>query len=249
MEVCPDFVGVLPEVTNRMQQWLGTKQHRTLGLFLACDLLQHLKEKSEPAWPIFMDAVFKALTDKDPDVRIPALYAVNLAASIPSFSQAAPQAFTTVAKIVGAKEPKKREEKAKVARDNAVAALLALAKGQANMCPPGIKPWEMVVSKLPLMEDYEEAAKVHKIVADLVLAQHGGLLGAQNEHLGKILSALAEVYSVEYLCEKDTDEKIRSIFKMLPPELLLQHKDAFTEKQQKKIERMLASTAVAQLGG
>merc|ERR1719230_1760284 len=38
MEVCPDFVnapGVLQEVTDRMKMWLSTKQHKTLGLFLA----------------------------------------------------------------------------------------------------------------------------------------------------------------------------------------------------------------------
>merc|ERR1712048_1276320 len=125
-----------------------------------------------------------------------------------------------LAQILSAKEPKKKDEQAKMARDNAVAALLSLAKCHPAQCPPDVKPWELVVSKLPLQEDYEEACKVHNIVADLVLAQHEGLLGPNAAHLGKILSALAEVYSQEHLCEKETDEKTRNIFQNLPQEML-----------------------------
>merc|ERR1712187_926746 len=97
---------------------------------------------------------------------------------------------------------------------------MGLAKNQPAQCPPDIPAFQMVVGKLPLQEDYEEACKVHAIIADLVLAQHEGLLGPNAGHLGKILSALAEVYKQEHLCEKETDEKVRKIFQMLPKDTL-----------------------------
>jgi hypothetical protein len=130
-----------------------------------------------------------------------------------------------------------------------VAALLALARGQAALCPPEVKPWQLVVSKLPLQEDYEEACKVHDIIVDLLISQDAGLLGPNGEHLGKILSALAEVYKQEHLCEKETDEKIRKVFQMIPQDKLIGLAPSFSEKQQKKIERMLSADVVVQHGG
>jgi hypothetical protein len=91
MEVAPAaFLQCLPQVGPRLQQWLASKQNRTLGLFLACDMLKNLKEESKTSWPIFMPVVFQSLTDADHDVRIAAAYAVNLASSIPLFAEAAP---------------------------------------------------------------------------------------------------------------------------------------------------------------
>merc|ERR1719382_1144844 len=119
-----------------MAQWLPTKQNRCLALWLACDLLENLKEQSEPVWPVFMPGVFQGLTDQDPDVRTVAAYAINLASPLERFGEAAPQAFRQLAQIAGANPPKKRDSKAKVAYDNAVAALLMLAKDKSALCPP-----------------------------------------------------------------------------------------------------------------
>ena len=229
----------LPEVTQRMQQWLSSKDNKTLGLFLACDIVNYLKAESECVWPVIMPAVFSGIEDPDPDVRIPACYAINLAAPIPSFSQAAPDAFRKLAVLLAKKQPKKREEKARVALDNAVAALLMLAKEHGGLCPADINAWHIVVSKLPLQEDEEEARKVHATVADLVMVQHPGLLGPEAGHLGKILGCLAEAYRSELLSEKETDDKILNIFKMIPPERLAALAGDITEKQKMKIEHML----------
>jgi len=231
----------LPEVGMRMQQWLSSKDNKTLGLFLACDIVNYLKAESECVWPIIMPAVSSGIENADPDVRIPACYAINLAASIPSFSQAAPDAFRKLAVLLAKKPPKKREEKARVALDNAVAALLMLTKEHGGLCPADINAWQIIVSKLPLQEDEEEARKVHATVADLVMAQHPGLLGPDAVHLGKILGCLAEAYRSESLSEKETDEKILNIFKMIPPERLAALAGDITEKQKMKIEHMLRS--------
>merc|ERR1719215_687563 len=142
------------------------KQHRTLALFLACDLIQHLKELSEPTWPVFMPAVFQCLGETDGDVRTPAAYAVSLAAPLPKFQEAAPEAFKRLAQIVSGPAPKKRDESGKVAMDNCISALFALARHQLPQCPPDVPAWKLVVGKLPLQEDEEEAKKVHKAVAE-----------------------------------------------------------------------------------
>merc|ERR1719387_1774375 len=116
--------------------------------------------------------------------------------------------------------------------------MLNLAKEQQACCPPELQAWPLVVKNLPLREDEEEAKKVHAVLADLVLADHAGLLGPERSHLGKVLSFLAEVYHVEPICSKITEEKIQRIFKMIPPAHLQAVAGSLTEKQQKKIEKI-----------
>jgi len=241
MQVAPqEFLQCLPECTKRMTMWLSVKERRTLALFLACDLIEHLKDQSTPAWPVFMPHVMTCLTDTEADVRIPASYAVSLAAPLASFAEAAPQAFQALGKILQSPAPKKSDTQAKVAMDNCVQAMFMLAKEQTDKIPADVPAWSLVVSKLPLKEDEDEAKKIHNSVGQLLLAQHQGLLGPDNCHIGQVLSCLAEVYKQENLCTKETDELILRIFKMLPRENLSKLAGGFTEKQQRKIEKMLS---------
>uniref|UniRef100_A0A6U9NR28 TOG domain-containing protein n=1 Tax=Zooxanthella nutricula TaxID=1333877 RepID=A0A6U9NR28_9DINO len=244
-----EFLQCLPECSTRIQQWLATKEHKPLALFLACDIIKNLKELSEQAWPVIMPAVLDSLGNKDADVRIPAAYAVNLAAPLPKFADAAPQAFQRLAQLIGGPAPKKRDNQAKVAMDNCVSAMFSLAKHQLPRCPPDVKAWPCVIAKLPLRDDEDEAKTVHKGVADLLLEQHAGLLGPDAAHLGQVLSCLAEVYKQENLCEKETDAKILRIFHMLPKDHLQRLASTFSEKQMMKIEKMLTAEPVLQHGG
>merc|ERR1719222_1838907 len=119
-----------------------------------------------------MPDVMRALTDAEPDQRTAAAYAVRLAAAVPAFSQAAPQVFGILNQILSGPKPKKRDEKGKLAWDNAVAALLSMAQHQSPQCPPQMNAWQVVLSKLPIRDDEDEAKKVHEKVADLVLEQN-----------------------------------------------------------------------------
>mmetsp|Transcript_76341 Transcript_76341/g.182761 ORF Transcript_76341/g.182761 Transcript_76341/m.182761 type:complete len:1118 (-) Transcript_76341:59-3412(-) len=241
MKVSPaEFLPCLPRCAERIQQWVATKEHKVLGLYLVCDLLEHLKEHSESAWPIFMPKIFENIFDTDADARTAAAYAVNLAAPLPKFAEASPEVFKALARVLSGAKPKKREEKARIALDNAVAAMLSMLKEKGQLCPPDVQAWDMVLSKLPLRDDCEEAKKVHEKLIDLVLAQNQGLLGADNRNLGKVLSILAEIYKQEDICSKECDEKVLRIFKSLPQNLLVGAAANFTEKQQKKIEKMLS---------
>lgn len=243
MKVSPnEFLPALQTCTERIKQWLSHKSTKVVGLYLACDMIEHLKELSEPAWPAFMPTLFEGVLDSDPDVRTAAAYAINLAAPLAKFAEAAPDAFRRIAQHVGGAKPKKRDDKAKVAMDNAVAALLSLAKEKGQLCPPEINAWDMVLSKLPLKDDEEEAKKVHEKIVDLVMAQNQGLLGANNANLGKVLSILAEIYKQENIISKENDVKILNVFKMLPQNILQGAAASFTQKQQKKIEKMLTAS-------
>jgi len=250
MQVAPaEFLQCLSECQQRIVMWLQQKQNRVLALFLGCELVRHLKEQSEPVWPALMPAVSQSLVDQDPEERIPAAYAVNLAAPLGSFAAAAPEAFRRLAQVVGGPIPKRSQDRAKVALDNATAALLALATHQGSHCPPEVKAWQLIVSRLPIRDDEEEARKVHEQIVTLLMTEHAGMLENGGMHLGKILSCLAEVYKQEELCTKDTDQKILQVFQRLPRDKLVTLGSSFSEKQQKKIERMLTAETVVQHGG
>jgi len=243
MEVATEhFLPCLPRCAQKIGEWLQSKQNKVLGLYLACDILAQLREKSESAWPVFMPVVFSSLIgEEDPDARTAAAYAINMAAPLQSFNEVAPLAFTKLAQILNGAKPKKRDTKGKLAWDNAIAAFFTLAKEKGPLCPPEIKPWPLVLARLPLRDDEEEAKKVHERLVDLVIAQNPDVLGPDRAHIGPVLSVLAEVYRVDCMCNKDTEEKILQIFKMLPRDLLQRCAVGFSEKQQKKIEKMLMS--------
>jgi len=247
MQVAPtEFAACLAEVAERISALLAMEKTKAMTLHLSCNLIEFLKEASQPAWPAFMPEVFRVLDGKDASAKIPAAYAVGLAAPLASFDEAAPEAYRKLARVVGAPAPKKKDVFARSAVDNAVSALVSLAREKPALCPAEVDAWALVVGKLPLREDDDEAKKVHEAVADLVLQQHAGLLkGGDEARLGKIFSALAEVRGNRELCTETADTKIAQIFKLIPPAMLQAVAGSFTEKQQKKIENLLSAAAAA----
>jgi hypothetical protein len=234
------FLQYKSDLASQLQKWLSSKTNLVLALHFACDCLEHLKGESCQLWPIFMNHVFEGLGDKDADVRTAAAYAMNLAAVIPQFDEAAPEAFRRLAKVVGGPAPKKRDDTAKLAMDNAAAALFTLGFEKPNSCPPDVNAFAIALQRMPLKEDSEEAKKVHKKLVDNLMAQHAGLVGANQANLGKILSILIEVYKQDNTSTKELDAQIEQVFKSLPPQVLQANASSFTEKQQKKIEKMMS---------
>merc|ERR1719387_125691 len=161
---------------------------------------------------------------------------MNLAAAIPAFAEVAPAVFQKLAKLLGAqkKASKKKDLMAKMAIDNAAAALVRLSQHQVASCPAGLDSWGLALSKCPLRDDADEGKKTHKILVELVLQQHQGILGPNNANLGKLLSIFAEVYSVAEISDSECDAGIERIFKMLPQDVIKSNIANFSEKQQKK---------------
>lgn len=243
MELAPTFfVEALPKCEEKIRLWMSEEKTITIALFLVCDLLEKMKERSVPLWPTMIPAVFPCLTHAKAEIRIPACYAVNLAAPLSQFAEATPQALKELSQILSApvqKKGRKEKAKARMALDNAVAATLALAVNRPNECA-GQLPlmFELVLGKLPLKEDEEEAKKVHEIVVSQCLANNVALLGQDNKNLPALLKALAEMYKQENICEKETDQKIVTVIKSLPQAVLEGAASQFSEKQVKKIQNI-----------
>merc|ERR1719498_603918 len=103
-----------------MQEWLGSKENKVLGLYLMCDMVEHLKEHSQPMWSWGMKAVIGSLHDKEASVRQAAAYCVNMAAPLPAFGEVAPVAFEGLSQLVAKpKGVKKKDLEALNAADNA----------------------------------------------------------------------------------------------------------------------------------
>eukprot|EP00929_Paragymnodinium_shiwhaense_P034542 TRINITY_DN18781_c0_g1_i1.p1 TRINITY_DN18781_c0_g1~~TRINITY_DN18781_c0_g1_i1.p1 ORF type:complete len:1117 (-),score=455.11 TRINITY_DN18781_c0_g1_i1:188-3538(-) len=242
MSVAPEgFNEVLPMIVEKLKAWISTRENKTLGLYLACDMVAHLKTASQPAWPIFMPIAFNCINDKDADAGTASCYLINLAAPLPAFAEAAPDAFQRLAAVLNGAKPKKRDESGMRRYENAVAAMLSMAVEQARLCPAAVKPWELVLKNLPLRYDEEEAQKVHERLVDLLIAQNAGLLGENQAQLPQVFSVLSEVYKTENICTDETSKKIHTVFKSISPQILQQCAGSLTEKQQRKIEKMVSS--------
>eukprot|EP00811_Abedinium_folium_P016108 NODE_2504_length_2201_cov_4.042430.p1 GENE.NODE_2504_length_2201_cov_4.042430~~NODE_2504_length_2201_cov_4.042430.p1 ORF type:complete len:672 (-),score=231.04 NODE_2504_length_2201_cov_4.042430:184-2199(-) len=239
MQVVPEqFMLCLEVIAAKIQQWTQEPQNKVLALHTACDVLEHLKEKSEVVWPAFMEEVFCSLDATDPELRTASSYAIALAARLPNFAGAADKAFLALGQIVETAKPKKKDEKARVALDNAVCALLSLATCHAAQCPTPERineVWGLVLRRLPLKADTDEAMKVHADIVDLVIAEHPGLLA----HLGKVLSLFAEIYKTDSICTTETDTKIEQVFRSIPRNILQENSANLSAKQMKKIEKIL----------
>merc|ERR1719443_2242205 len=195
--------------------------------------------------------MISALDGEDAEERLEAADIMNKAASIPAFAEVAPAVFQKLANLLGApkKGSKKKDLMAKMALDNAAAALVRLSQHQAAACPAGLDSWGLALSKCPLRDDADEGKKIHKILVDLVFQQHQGVLGPNNANLGKLLSIFAEVHGLEAISDTECDAGIVKIFKMLPQDVIKSNSASFSEKQMKKIESILSTSSRISSGG
>merc|ERR1712070_569390 len=62
MEVQPDAFAqdqIMQGLQAKFQQWLQDPNNRVIGLYLACEVVDKLKQRSVPLWPAFMPMVFQ----------------------------------------------------------------------------------------------------------------------------------------------------------------------------------------------
>lgn len=129
--------------------------------------------------------------------------------------------------------------------DNAVAALMQLAVHHPSVVPAGIDPWGVIVDKLPLKKDQEQAKKSHNLLADLVMQENAAVLGPNHAHVGKILPCFAEIHQSERFSVKDLDLKIDTIFQKMPQSVLQGLATSFTEKQMLRIQKIVQAALCA----
>lgn len=230
-----------------LQKFLGSADvdHQELGLHLACDVLEHLKDHGVPLWPLFTSHIPKALSGTVTKVLIPAIYMINLFSRLPSFQnqpqtqQQGQQFFTQMCTVVQNGPPKKKQTKENIAFDNAVCALMNLLINMPAQCQNVDQAWQLVFKNLPLRADLHEAKKINKDLMERVQRGEPNVIGANQERLPKLLGILARVCTDEEQIEDDVKEQIEKFLKTVPMETLVQMKAGFSEREMKKIEKII----------
>merc|ERR550537_313579 len=133
------FVSCLPYCSQKLQVWLARKEDRVLAMDLASNIVEHLGENGKSVWPVFMPTMINALESNDAEERLEAADIMNTAASIPAFAEVAPAVFQKLSKLLSVQKKacKKKDLMAKMALDNAAAALVRLSQHQVASCPAG----------------------------------------------------------------------------------------------------------------
>jgi len=232
----------LPLVGTLMKTLLATKDPKfkhndqLLAFFLAASALSTLKENSYPLWEIFMEKVLGAVHDNSAEFRETAAYIINLAARVAHFGVVARTAHDKIMIVLQGQKKfaKKKDDMHKMAADNMTAALLQLLI--YHDLPSS--SWETLLNHLPLRTDTLEGEKAHADVLRLLKEQHRGLLGPEQKYTAKVLGVLAEVYGSEG-SNDELNRDLHSTFLQIPEHVLRSLQSQFSEKQKKKINRVL----------
>mmetsp|Transcript_125241 Transcript_125241/g.227150 ORF Transcript_125241/g.227150 Transcript_125241/m.227150 type:complete len:1118 (-) Transcript_125241:103-3456(-) len=232
---------VWPTVLPSIQQWLQPPVNEgcILGLHMAVDLCDHLKEAAVPVWPVFMEAVLNAVVAQVEQQRNAGAYAVNLAAEVPAFGpQYAARAYVALGSSLQKFKAKKNDEDAQRAQDNAAAALVTLCLRHPDQCPDLDACWKLALGKLPCKVDLKEGRRTHRKLFEEASKPGGGNLSSM-ARVVVILGYLADVYNQSEHCDDALRADIARSFAGLPEATLSQIVAQLTNKQQKAVERIV----------
>ena len=205
------FMGICDSIIiPLMQKWLQSSNHEDLILAfnLISDIFEHLKGQSQALWPMFIQQLGTGLTHKEPDVRVAASYATNLAMRVPEFAtfqngEVAKQMFEILATVVvKSPKPKNKDTNGKLAYDNAIAALTVACIHCPHLAPEGNvdRLWdEAIFQRLPIRYDEDESQKLNEYLFDKVSAQDPNTLGANSCRLPKLLGLFSDIYSTNFI--------------------------------------------------
>jgi len=141
-------------------------------------------------------------------------------------------------------KPKNKDTNGKLAYDNAIAALTVACIHCPTLAPEGNvdRLWdEAIFNKLPIRFDEDESQKLNEYLFEKVSAQDPNTLGAGNKRLGRLLGLFSDVYSTE-LVSDELKEKIKNALSSMDRGQLTSM--SFTEKQQKKISKIIAAGSI-----
>jgi len=238
----PDYfvAHIWPALMPLLKTWLNPQSGigGVLGLHVAVDLCDHLREKAVPMWPVFMEAVLGAVSAKEADHRNAAAFALNLAAEVPAFGpQYAARAYTVLAMALQVKI-KKADEDAKRAQDNTVCALAQLCLRHPEQCPDLDGCWKAILGKLPCKVDLKEGRKTHRSLFEEASKPGGGNLLSM-PRVVCILGYLTEIYGHAEHCDEELHADIARAFVRLPEATLAQIKAQLSAKQRRIVERII----------
>lgn len=229
-----------PRIQQMLQEWLGPQGGigRPVGLHMASEMCEHLGENSASVWPVFMEQVLNALSEKDADMRNTAAFTVMLAAQVPAFgSQYGAVAYVKVGESLTNFKAKKTDEDAQRATDNTTAALVQLLLSHPAVSPNLDICWDMAFSKMPFKVDHDEAQKIHRKL--FVEVQKMSAASSDPKRVAQILGYLCEIYGRSEHCDDELQEDLAKAFAGLPGDTAAALFSQFTPKQQQKAQRIL----------
>ena len=211
-------------------------EDKSLGLYIACDVLEFLGSSSVPYWSVFMDALLNAVNDSDAQLRQAACFGVNVASRIPEFSNFAANAAQRLAAVLRTQKSKKHA----LATDNAAAALGWIIEKQTAALGAGINDAvSLWLDHLPLTEDEEEGKTTHAQLLRLV-AQGQLIQGANSV---KALKVFAGCWKKDN-CDENTADGIVALFRQLGKDVVAREAAKFSQKEKSQIARIFEKAGI-----
>lgn len=185
-ELLPTFAGMLADGRP--------SAHKQWSLCVFDDLLEYASTSAIKYKEYFLQPMLKCVTDKSAPVRQAASYGIGIMAQFcaKDFSQACIEALPLLTLAI--QSPTAKEDiQAINATENSISAVTKVCK----YLDPGVVPLDTILplwlSWLPVTEDKEESPHVYSYLCDLIESNNSIILGADNSHVPRILSIIAEV--------------------------------------------------------
>mmetsp|Transcript_3841 Transcript_3841/g.8953 ORF Transcript_3841/g.8953 Transcript_3841/m.8953 type:complete len:518 (+) Transcript_3841:1415-2968(+) len=220
---------------------------RRLGLYMASSLCQHVGEQVVPYWPGFMPQVLQDIQCQHAELRSPACYAASFAARQVSFAIHAMETAQRLAQVVveaRARVKSKSARTAQMAADNALSALLEiLLHHEATLAAARVQLWGAWVGGLPCQEDEAEGIRNHAALLQLLQQRKPEVLCTAG--VPRLLAILVDVYQTR-MVDEVTSWGIGQLLGAVGEAQLVHHAVLFTEKQRKKLLRIVRDERRAQ---
>lgn len=202
---------VLPLIEPLLAQYVApmllpdrSPEERRIAVCVFDDVFEHASEGGASLRYLdgFVGPCLAGCDDSDVDVRQASVYGVGVMAvgAGAAFAPHVPGALEALAKVIQA--PDARSEENLNATENAVSALGKLCESQRSAIPGAERVVPQWLSCLPLTEDTVEARVVHEQLVRMLTAGDPHLLGANNEHLAKVVKVFATAMPTANLSEK-----------------------------------------------
>jgi len=230
---------------------MGNK-NKILAYFIACDLAEHLREKSATIWQSFLERLFQDLQNIDYEVRHASSYFVYLAASVPGFASYASVALQKMVAVLndpteygkGAQSKYASCDDIKLAEDNSIAAVFQLLACSPELSATNQQVWDdLIIPKLPLRTDTDVGAQVIVKLLECFQQERQDVLGANSARVPKICGVFAEAYKASD--SEDMDVQVKALFAKFQTDFFQQTlKPNFKDTQWKKLEKLMKDPVV-----
>lgn len=250
-----DFVEVgmttVIELVRRLTQPTSSNADRSLGFYMADDVVDILGELSIPSWNFFMEQACRSITDKCPVVRQYASSTIGNGARQPIFAQIAPMAASQLARVLqkyGERHRRRRavNTEAKELALSVDASIWALGMicehHEKNIGGDSSEAWKMWLANLPLRYDQDVGQKTHAQLLELVVKSHAVVTAPAQ--LPRVLSIFAEVYK-SHFSNPVLDKEIAVAIARAGKGMVEGFGASLPEKQRTRVEVILADGLAA----